>query len=295
MKLSSFFIIATALSLSSLQASINLDMISEKKEEVKEAVKSLKGKKKEIKNKIKKTKAELKEKFAALSESAKLSSEDQEMLLGVIYDLDKRAQKGSIEALNQACYFLGVDYIDSISFVLNEYYEKLLAAAPKSEWQISLCGTYIGDDGIEYDDGIADEQVKDVSFYSLPIHQWEKKVIEKIISSMAEKSLAQLLLDRKEMEKRGDQIHHVHPLRFVGHVMSDTYLKNCMISFKSNVFKWSNFIDGYAERMREEAARDNLLKHIEGFCDFLKIDKNPVYEIASKGNYEELVVYLLQL
>lgn len=164
---------------------------------------------------------------------------------------------------------------------------------------IHIQSSYIGDDGLEYFDDEEMPEREDLSnqasnpFQLLPLRHTEKKNIYKIVSTIADKSLPQLLLEKKEMEKRGDQIHHVHPMRFIGYILSDPYLKRCLVKIKGNSFKWSNFMDGYCGRMREEASKNNLEKFIEGFCLQVTADQEEVLQYIRTNDYEGLVVALL--
>lgn len=241
----------------------------------------------DLSQKGKEFKKKLKEKFK-LGAQLDLDQDEGLYLMALVEGIDQ----GLLEAINEAADLLGVSHIDCLKEALLWHVKPFYV---ESASEGVPCGFYIDETGVECDDGIDESALNALPFYSLPIHQWEKKVIEKIVSSMAEKNLAQLLLDRKEMEKKGDQIHHVHPLRFMGCVMCDAYLKSCMQQFRNNSFKWSNFISGYADRMREEAAKNNLVYHVDGFCDFLKIEPAGVLSYIEKGDYEGFVLYLLQL
>lgn len=266
---------------------LDAEAVAKKKQEIEETIQSFKQTKEELVQKFKQKKKKWKKKLSFLSTQDAMTSYDIAYLL-------QECQKGSLAAYQTACQMLGVDNIENIEEALYSMLEPHLTTLQEQP-SLELCGVYIGDDGLEYDDGEEESSTEILSFYSLPLHQWEKKVIEKIITSMAEKSLAQLLLDKKEMEKKGDQIHHVHPLRFMGYAMSQTYLKSCMKQFRSNSFKWNNFIDGYSQKMKEMAAADNLNKHLEGFCQFLNIEIEPVLDYIQKGQYEAFVDHLLQL
>ncbi len=280
--------LGAVLSLSSVSAfTVNAEEIAKKKQEIDQKIDTFKQTKEAVIKKIKEKKKKWKKKFSLLSSLDQMSPSDVAYLL-------QECQKGSLEAYTFACHVLGVDHLDGVEEALYSYLEPHLVGE-KPIYDLIPCGIYIGDDGLEYDDGEEEQTYENVSFYCLPLHQWEKKVIEKIISSMAEKSLAQLLIDKKEMEKKGDQIHHVHPLRFLGFAFSQTYLKTCMKQFRTNSFKWNNFIDGLSQKMKEEAACDNLLKHLEGFCEFLQVDYSSVLDYAQKGHYEGMVDYLLSL
>lgn len=249
-----------------------------------------------IQQKIKKVKEsaykKIKKKYKKIvSFSSNMSPETQ---LEYLCCLQKSCQEGSLEALTEASNLFDVSNIYALDEAIYAYINAVYEQTSFEDIQISLCGKYIGDDGLEYDDGLDDQILEEISFYSLPLHQWEKKIIEKIVSSLAEKTLAQLLIDRKEMEKRGDQIRHVHPLRFMGYVLHDSYLKGCLSQFKNSSFKWSSFIDGFVQKMREEMVKDNVIKHLEGFCDYLKVDLEKVTEFVINGQFENLIYFLME-
>ncbi len=130
-------------------------------------------------------------------------------------------------------------------------------------------------------------------FYQLPLVDWEMKTIHKIISTMAEKNVFQLALEKKTMEKKGKKIRHVHPLRFIGYTFNDPYLKKCMNEIKKSIFKWHSFVEGFGERMHEEHHRGNLNSYVPGFAAMLRVNENKVYEYINKKDWEGLVKYLL--
>jgi hypothetical protein len=223
-----------------------------------------------------------------------LTNEEKEFLVSEFVPLIDGIHQGNLLSMSEACDLFNVDSVLGLDELMASIVYEIVQNDLKDPMNFVLCGTYIGDDGLEYDDGIDETQEANaVSFYGLPIHLWEKKIIEKIVTSLAEKSLPQLLLERKEMEKRGDQVRHVHPLRFMGIVFSDSYLKSCLPQFRNQAFKWSNFIGGYSDRMREELAKNNLLQHVDGFADYLNADAAKIKEFINKGQFEDIINYLL--
>ncbi len=157
-----------------------------------------------------------------------------------------------------------------------------------------LQASYIGDDGLEYPDEIPEDEVVIVDpFLTLPLHKWEKDTIYKIIANLGEKSLTDLFAVRKKMEERGHQVNHVHPLRFIGYVFSEESLRDSLLKVHGSSFKWSSFIDGYSGRMKEEAAKNNLERHVPGFSAHVGADPSRVLELIQDRNYEGLVLYLL--
>ena len=130
-------------------------------------------------------------------------------------------------------------------------------------------------------------------YHQLPITSEEKKMIAKIIYTMADNNVFKLLFEKKKLEKIGKKIHHVHPLKFLGTVFSDPTLVHHMRKIRESSFKWEGFMDGLAHRMVEESGRDNLRKYLPGFCAAINANLEVVTSYADRGDFEGLVISLL--
>jgi hypothetical protein len=132
------------------------------------------------------------------------------------------------------------------------------------------------------------------SFYQLPLLEEDKKNIQIIIKTMAEKGLIKLLLDRRYLEKKGDLVNYVHPLRFIGYIFSDEKLKDCMRQIRTSKFKWNEFIKGFSRRMDEEYSMDNLKHYIPEFVEQVH-PQHPerIERFIKKKSWESLVADLL--
>ena len=75
-------------------------------------------------------------------------------------------------------------------------------------------------------------------FLSLPAADWEVDTIRKIINTMGEKNLVQLLMKKKELKKLGKRIDQVHPLRFLEIVFSNSKTTHSMREVRKSSFKW---------------------------------------------------------
>lgn len=130
-------------------------------------------------------------------------------------------------------------------------------------------------------------------FNELPLDGNERKLINKIITTMAEKNIFSLLLEKKSLESKGKKIEHVHPLRFLGYIFGDQNLKSCMRSIRKSHFKWSNFIDGLARRLEEESIRGNLLPYLSGFAQTVQCDAEGARGFLERRDWDGLVRFLL--
>lgn len=131
------------------------------------------------------------------------------------------------------------------------------------------------------------------AFYQLPLSSREMDLIDSIISTMAKDNLIQLALNRRAIEKKGKKIEHVHPLRFMGHILSSRSLKDNARTIKKSSFKWDAFIDGFGKRMKEELARDNVYQYIPGFAQAVGSTPEHINHYIQKKDWEGLVKSLL--
>lgn len=131
------------------------------------------------------------------------------------------------------------------------------------------------------------------SFYQLPLTDREKRFIKIIVTSMAEKNLVQLAFERRSMEKKGDKIHHVHPLRFMGYILGTPDLKHHLKAIKKSTFKWDALISGFSKRMREELSNDNVFQHLPGFANEIGSTPDHVASYIRKKDFEGLVKSML--
>lgn len=130
-------------------------------------------------------------------------------------------------------------------------------------------------------------------FYALPLTDKEKRFIKAIVSTMADKNIFQLALERRTLEKKGDKVHHVHPMRFLGFILADPDLKDDLKSIKKSSFKWDAFVSGFGKRMKEEYGRGNLYQHVPGFAQQVGANPQNVYPYLDKKDWEGLVKSLL--
>ena len=122
-------------------------------------------------------------------------------------------------------------------------------------------------------------------FFDLPLTNDDKKNIRKLITTLADKNILQLLLDKKGMEKLGDKIRPVHPLKFASFILKDPYLKKCLRTIEKDSLKWGPFVDGFEEKMKTETKAGKILVYIPGFLELLDADPKQVQKLLQNKNY----------
>lgn len=131
-------------------------------------------------------------------------------------------------------------------------------------------------------------------FYQLRLNEEDRHNIRKLIKNMADWSIWELLKKAGEMKKLGDKIAPVHPIRFIGFILSTPDLKKRLKTMREeSSFKWGKFIDGFGERMSKEFRHNNLYPYVPGFCQLLGRNPASVNHFIEKQDWDGLVGFLL--
>lgn len=130
-------------------------------------------------------------------------------------------------------------------------------------------------------------------FQLLPLSSSEKDKISYIITNMAKKNIFELAFIKGRMEDTGKQVHHVHPLRFIGYIFSEPKLKTYMRKIRKSSFKWDAFMDGFGKKMKEEGGKNNLLIYVPGFAKQVHANPEKVTFFIQQKDWEGLIRHLL--
>ena len=95
---------------------------------------------------------------------------------------------------------------------------------------------------------------KNEPFQNLRLTKDDVENITYIITSLGEQGKLSLLVNKGELQRRGELIQGVHPLKFLTVVIKDNHLKKfCMPEILNDYFKKKNFLDGLGANMTKEA------------------------------------------
>ena len=131
-------------------------------------------------------------------------------------------------------------------------------------------------------------------YEALPITGEEKRKIAEILTIMADNNVFQLLFQRKHLERLGREIHHVHPMRFMGTVFSDQRLVHCMRCIRRSSFKWEGFMDGFVDRIKQEAREGNVNPYVPGLANALHLNAQAIQAYVDRRDFEGLIVFLVE-
>jgi hypothetical protein len=125
--------------------------------------------------------------------------------------------------------------------------------------------------------------------FVLSLYETEQYAISEIVSAMGEKNVAKLLLDSFRLKRLGDSIRHVPPLQFLGFVLTNPKLKDCLKKISKSTFKWSSFIDGFGENMEKEFLQGKLIPQLESFSKLVGGSKEQLESYVYQEDWEEFV------
>ena len=111
---------------------------------------------------------------------------------------------------------------------------------------------------------------------------------------MGEKNIALLLCDSIRLNKLGKTIDHVPPLQFVGYILCDQRLKNCLRKMSKSSFKWAQFMNGFGPNMNNEYESGRLFNDLHGFAELVGFDEEVLKGYAHERAWEAFVLALIK-
>lgn len=192
---------------------------------------------------------------------------------------------------------------DSPSFMEKKWEEFLLTITQESYFDSDFEPKYLSTASFStlpfmqgWDSSVKEPQAQTKEaepFFALRLTAKDKKNISMLISDLADKSYLQLLNNKDSMNQKGDRARVVPPMRFIGYILYDSYLHKCLKTIEKDSLKYKEFISGFEKRMKEDAAKEDLLLYAPGFAELLQIDQQIVIDIIESKNYANLVKKLI--
>ncbi len=119
----------------------------------------------------------------------------------------------------------------------------------------------------------------------------EAKDIQFIVTTLGNTSAVGLLFKKSALEKAGDRIGQVHPLRFFGYVMSHPQLKASFANIKG--MAWNNFEDGMVGSLKKADSRNNLnAEMVNDFARQSHLDASTVQGFVKHKQWKQLIAFV---
>ncbi len=134
---------------------------------------------------------------------------------------------------------------------------------------------------------------QNLSYKELVCDEKDKTTIATIISWMAEHGKLWLLAHKGELNRMGDDIDHVHPLKFLETIFSNSYLKDCMFEIWDDYFKRNGFMDGLRGSLDAKVATKELHKYLPEFSKAIKIHQDKLAPFLDNRSWDDFVYFLM--
>lgn len=131
-------------------------------------------------------------------------------------------------------------------------------------------------------------------YTKLSMSETDRQKTYDLIHKMGTLSWGSLLYRMRDMNKLGDDVDHVHPMRFIGYICGNDHLKSCLREVKGSSLKWTRFVDGFGGKMNKNFDANNLLKHIPGLCHETGANYDEVERLIQSRSWEALIGVLLK-
>lgn len=131
--------------------------------------------------------------------------------------------------------------------------------------------------------------------YYAPISPRQKKDLSYIVNTLSKSSLVSLMRQKRDLERAGDRINNIHPLRFLIAIFTDEELKVGIRNIPKG-WVWDDFMKGLRDSLNEEAGRGNMrVDCIEDFARVLEINMSSIMPAIQSRRWEELVSTLIAI
>jgi hypothetical protein len=143
---------------------------------------------------------------------------------------------------------------------------------------------------------VAEEPVatEAATYEQLTCTEEDRENIYYIISTMAENGKLTLLFQYKsDLTRRGVEIAHVHPLKFLGTIFSDPNLKECMQRIYPDYFKRTKFMNDLGESLTNRMDRGQLEPYLEEFAKEVCAPVEAIRGYAQSRDWDGLLQFLL--
>ncbi len=134
---------------------------------------------------------------------------------------------------------------------------------------------------------------KSPAYADLVCTQQDQANIYEIITQLADNGKISLLFKKGYIEDLGDQIQHVHPLKFLSTIVIHPHLNSCLYEVFDDYFKRNGFMNGIGPRLTKEAEKGKLNQYIADFAGEVKIPQDRLMKFFKNQDWEGLVRFFI--
>ncbi len=141
---------------------------------------------------------------------------------------------------------------------------------------------------------IRPQKHKKLPYHQLKCTDKDRDTIHIIISNTAERNILWLAANRSDFYRMGEEITHVHPLKFLEIIFSSPYLKQCMSKIFNDFIKHPLFMRDLAANLRAKHETGELLCHAAPFAKELDLQVEEIIPLLEDQDWNGLMRHLIQ-
>lgn len=128
----------------------------------------------------------------------------------------------------------------------------------------------------------------DARDYQVSMTKQEKRDIRFIIITLATKSSISLLFEKRALNRAGNRVAHVHPLKFLSFIFSDYELKNAVTKIRG--IPWRRFAKDMGASLGKSANRRNMKeKYIADFVQIVGVSEELLTPSIHNGRWVDFI------
>lgn len=132
-----------------------------------------------------------------------------------------------------------------------------------------------------------------VAYIALACTEADRLSIYEIISTLAKTSAPLLLFKEERLNEVGEQIRHLHPLKFLSAVLTNPYLKECMKEIFDDFFKRRGFLTGFTPNLLREVAKGTLDCYSQDFAQEVGVPVGSFGPFLEARDWEGMIQALI--
>jgi len=131
------------------------------------------------------------------------------------------------------------------------------------------------------------------SYENLICSERDKACVHEIITTLGERGKIYLLFNQGHINDLGDEIEHLHPLKFLTSIFCYPHIKRHMPEIYDDYFKRNGFMGGLAPNLSRESEKGKLNQYLGKFAQEIKVPLDKMRPFFDTHNWEGLVEFLI--
>jgi len=130
--------------------------------------------------------------------------------------------------------------------------------------------------------------------YYTPITSQENNDLSELVRTLANNNKASLALKTSQLNRIGDRIVHLHPLKFLTIIFTNNELKVCMRNMEGKAFVWKKFQSETVESLDKENKAGNLKADmVSDFAKKVGLTTAEITPFIQNQKWEQFLSYLI--